>query len=305
MRHINYHHLQYFAAVVQEGGLTRAAKRLGVSHPTVSDQVRKLEEQLELKLFARRGRGLRLTDAGEMVYSYAEQIFGVGAALLDAVEGRHSGRTVALRVGVDSVLAKLAVRRILKPVLDRYGTALRLRCVEDESEPLIARIRTNRLDVVLSDAPAPPSAASGVRSWPLETAKLSLFATPSLRAQLRGEFPKCLDGAPFLLPMPATRKRRELERWMREQGITPVVIGEMEDSGLIKAFGQAGRGVFAMPSSVAEEICEQYGVELLGHARAVDARVFAITLEDGIPPAVETLLEAHAGARSDGPAQDA
>ncbi|MFK8003038.1 MAG: LysR family transcriptional regulator, partial [Polyangiales bacterium] len=129
---LNYHHLLYFTNVVEEGGLAAAAKRLGVTHPTVSEQIKKLEEHLGLTLFHRRGRRLHLSDDGKMVYSFAGQIFGIGSALLDAVEGRRSGHTVLCRIGVDSVLPKLVVSRALAPIVDSLGDALRLRCVEAE-----------------------------------------------------------------------------------------------------------------------------------------------------------------------------
>ena len=128
---LNYRHLECFVAVVEEGGLVPAANRLNVSHPTVSEQIKKLEEHFELSLFERQGRRLQLTDAGKMVYGYAEQVFGVGAALLEAVDGQRLGRTVSVRVGVDSVLAKLAVRQLLSPLFDIFGEALRFRCIED------------------------------------------------------------------------------------------------------------------------------------------------------------------------------
>ncbi len=288
---LNYHHLQCFAAVVEEGGLVPAARRLRVSHPTVSEQIRKLESQLELELFTRRGRRLELTDAGRMVYGYAEQIFGTGAALLAATEARRSGRTVLGRVGVDSVLPKLTVRRLLSPVLDALGERVRLRCVEDEREALIEQLRRGQLDLVLSDAPA-REGDGGVRSRRVARGGLGFFAAPSVVAKLTAPLPGGLDGAPFLLPMPTTRLRRELERWFGEHRIQPRVVAEIEDSGLIKALGQEGRGIFAMPAEVADEIQAQYGVVLVGSIDDIELRVFAI-MGAGDDPFVAALLAAH------------
>ncbi len=274
---LNYHHLLYFATVVEERGLVPAARRLRVSHPTVSEQVHKLEDRLGLRLFERRGRRLELTEHGRMVYGYAEQIFGMGAALLDAVEGRRLGRAVTCRVGVDSVLPKLEVRRVLSPVMDELGDALSLRVTEDERDRLVDQLKARQLDVVLSDASAPSTSDRDTESSLLRSSELTLFAAPSLASRLPGIFPESLDGAPFLLPMRGTRKRRELERWMSEHRIRPRVVAEMEDSALVKAFGQDGRGVFAMPTEVEADVVAQYGVLALGVAVGVQARVFAIT----------------------------
>lgn len=291
---LNYHHLLYFSLVVQEGGLVPAAERLGISHPTVSEQLKKLEAQLGLKLFERRGRRLQLTDAGSVVYGHARELFGVGASLVEAVDAWRGGRTVLCRVGIDSVLAKLVVRRLLSPVLDRIGDALHLRCVEAEREALIGRLRARSLDVVLSDAPA-QAVSDGLAPQLLVRSAIGLFASPEVAASLRGSFPQCLDGAPFLLPLALTRLRREVERWLGERRIRPRVVAEVADSGLLKAFGQEGRGVFAMPEVVRDEVERQYEVRMLGLADDVEARVFALTTGAGEGnAAVRALLSAAA-----------
>lgn len=295
---LNYHHLLYFALVVEEGGLLPAAERLGVSHPTISEQLKKLERQLGVRLFERRGRKLQLTDDGAAVHHHARELFGIGAALMEVVEARRSGRTVLARVGIDSVLAKLLVRQLLAPMLDSSGEALLLRCVEDEREQLIAQLLARRLDVVLSDA---PSHLQGdvVRQRLCTHSRIAFFAAPELIDQLglAEGFPGSLDGAPFLVPFAMTRQRRELERWLGEQRVRPRIVAEIADSGLLKAFGQDGRGVFAMPEAVRGEIERQYDVVCIGTAASVEARVFALTTEASeANPAVRALLAAHGGA---------
>ncbi len=291
---LNYHHLQYFAAIVEEGGLVPAAKRLGVSHPTVSEQVKKLESALSLKLFERLGRRLQLTQDGELVYGYATQIFGVGSALLDAVEGRRAGQGVLARIGVDSGLAKLLVRQVLLPLLGEFEEAPQLRCVENTHERLMARLRAHELDVVLSDSPADPVLGEPATSHLLAASGAAFFATPALRAELGGSFPECLDGAPLLVPLAGTRFRRELERWLLEQGLRVRIAGEVEDSGLLKALGQSGCGVFVMPAVLQREICRQYGVVRVGTTDDVEARVFAIaTATPEANATVRALFQSH------------
>lgn len=274
MTYLNYNHLRCFAAVVEEGGVVPAAESLGVSHPTVSEQLRKLEEQLELSLFDRRGRRLVLTDDGEFIYGYAAQIFGIGDALVDAAEGRRTGTAIVFRVGVDSVLSKLVVRKLLSPLIDRFGPSLRMRCVESDRDQLFGSLRARQLDLVLSDTPAYATTAGELNSDQVMSSAVAFFAHPSI--PLEGTFPGNLDGAPFLLPMSTTRLRRELERWFGEHGLRPHVVAEVEDSGLLKAFGQEARGVFAMPADASREITEQYGVRVVGTTDAIQGRVFAI-----------------------------
>lgn len=290
--YLNYHHLRCFAAVVEEGGVKAAAARLSVSHPTVSEQLRALEAQLELTLFSRRGRRLQLTDDGRAIYEYAARIFAVGAELVEAAQGRRSGQTVFARIGVDSVLAKLRVRRLVSPLMETFGAALQLRCVEREREALFAALLGRHLDVVLTDAAAHVWAGTALRSYRLLTTTTTFFVHPD--AAPAGDFPRCLDGAPFLWPLAGTRLRRELERWMAARKVQPRVTAEIEDSALVKAFGQDARGVFAMPSDLRREVCEQYGVVALGTADEIELRTFAITRNEPVESAaVRELLAVH------------
>lgn len=276
---LNYHHLRYFMAIIEEGGVTAAARQMGVSHPTVSEQLHKLEEHLGLDLFERRGRQLELTEDGRMVQAYAEQIFGLGSALLSAVDARHKGRAVMCRVGIDSVLPKLTVRQHLSEMMDHFGDQLYIRCLEDERERLLEQLAARRLDVVLSDTPTHRFLSEQeLATVELGGCELAFFAAPSLAERLPSDlaFPQNLDKQPFLLPLNTTRLRREIERWLGEHHITPTVFAEVEDSGLLKAFGQDGRGVFAMPADVSEHVCEQYHVLELGRTDSIQTRVFAI-----------------------------
>ncbi len=287
---LNYHHLLYFMLVVEEGGLVPAAERLGVSHSTISEQLKKLEARLGVSLFDRRGRKLHLTEDGSVVHKHAREMFGIGAELLEAVEARQEGRNVLARVGIDSVLAKLLVRDLLSPLIDAVGEALHLRCVEDDREALIGQLVSRRLDVVLSDAPTQLHSGM-VQTSLLVRGGVAFFGAPKLAQGRLRSFPSSLDGAPFLMPLAMTRLRRELERWMGERRLRPRIVAEIEDSGLLKAFGQSGHGIFVMPAAVRDEVERQYEVRCLGIVEDVEARVFAMTTEATAEnPAVRALL---------------
>lgn len=278
---LNYHHLRCFVAVVEEGGLARAARRLHVTHPTVSEQIGKLEAALGIDLFDRQGRRLQLTESGRAVFDHAAQIFGIGAALEAVAEARRKGRGVLGRIGVDSVLARLDIGRILAAIRGAGNETMRLRCTADLREPLLTALQARRLDLVLSDAPADVFGSASIRSICLQTGRVALFAAPSLADTLTGDFPRCVDRAPFLLSMPGTRLRRELERWLGEHRIEPRVAAEVEDSALLKSLGEQGWGVFAMPARLAPAICAHYGVRVIGEIEEIEDRLFAIHRVDG------------------------
>jgi LysR family transcriptional activator of nhaA len=287
---LNYHHLFHFWTVVREGGVTRASEKLHVSQPTVSGQLRELEEALGEKLLARSGRTVVLTEVGRTVYRYADEILGLGRELLDAVKGRPT-RPGRLAVGVAMVVPKLVAYQILEPAL-RLPERIQLDCVHERPERLLASLAVYSLDLVLADAPAPPAVKVRAYSHLLGECGVSVFGTERLAAAHRRGFPRSLDGAPFLLPSEDSALRLSLEEWFHKSGIRPSTVGTFEDSALLDAFGQAGAGLFAMPSAIETEVRRQYRVKVVGRLDSVRQRFYAITVERKLRnPAVIAISE--------------
>jgi LysR family transcriptional activator of nhaA len=274
---LNHHHLFHFWTVVREGGVTRASERLNVSQPTVSGQLRELQEALGEKLLARSGRSVVLTDVGRTVYRYADEIFALGRELQQAVKGRttHPAR---LAVGVAMVVPKLVAYRILEPALE-LPEPIQLDCSHERPERLVAELAMFSLDLVLADTPAPPAVKVRAYSHLLGECGVSVLGTRRLVAAHRAGFPRSLDGAPFLLPSGDSGLRLSLEDWFRKHGVRPRVVGTFEDSALIDAFGRAGAGLVAVPSAIEGEVRRQYELRLVGRLETVRQRFYAITVE--------------------------
>lgn len=291
MEWLNYHHLLYFWSVAKEGGIAPAAERLRLTPQTISGQVHMLEEALGEKLFEKRGRSLALTEMGRLVYGYAEDIFGLGRELLTAVRGRTTARAPRLVVGIAQVVPKLVAKRLLEPALVQ-ADKVRLVCREDSTERLLAELAAHRLDALVLDAPVPASAGIRAFNHPLGECGSTFFARAPLAKRLKKGFPESLNGAPMLLPSEETSIRRALEHWLDEHGLVPEVLGEFDDSALIKVFGQAGHGVFLAPSAIAAEVAEQYDVVAIGEAEAVRERFYVATMQRKLEhPAVAALTE--------------
>lgn len=287
----NYHHLLYFWLVVREGGLAPASARLRLAQSTVSGQIRAFEHVLGEKLFTRVGRRLVPTDVGLLAYRYAEEIFSLGHELQDAIKGRPFGRALRLVVGIADVVPKLIARRLLEPAFKLEGP-LRLVCREDKPERLVAELALHQVDVVLTDAPIPPSANVRAFNHLLGECDITFLAAPKLAAQRRRRFPASLDDAPVLLPMEGTVLRRSLEQWFSRIDVRPNVIAEFEDSALLKVFGQTGQGIFPVPSVIAREVQRQYNVRVVGSTDQVRERFYAISVERRLKhPAVVAICE--------------
>ena len=292
MEWLNYHHLLYFWAVAKEGSIARACEKLRLAQPTISGQLRQLEETLGEKLFTKAGRGLAMTDTGQVVYRYADEIFGLGRELQDGLKGRPRGRPLRLLVGVSDLVPKLIAYRILRPALE-MSEPVQLVCDEDTPERLLAALAEHRLDVVLSDAPITSMIPVKAFNHLLGTCGVTLFAAPKLAAHYRKNFPACLDGAPFLLPMEGSSLRRAMEQWFDSENIRPKLAGEFKDRALMKTFGQAGAGIFAAPSAIEGEIRDHYKVVTIGQIDSVTERFYAISVERKVKhPAVLAICEA-------------
>ncbi len=274
---LNYHHLLYFWTVAREGGLAAASRRLHLSQPTISTQLRQLEERLGVRLFDRSGRRLQLTEAGKLALRYADDIFGLGRELVDALQDRPGG-PLRLVVGVTDTVHKMVAYRLIEPAL-RLPGGVRVECPGDKLDRLLARLAGHQLDLILSDSPLPPQSDVKAFNHPLGHSGVAFFAAAPLAARLRRGFPGSLDGAPFLLPTPGAPLRRELTRWFDRHELRPDVAAEFDDTALLKVFGQAGVGVFAGPAVLEDEVARQYKVEPIGRADGLVERFYAISGE--------------------------
>ncbi|PLX47102.1 MAG: transcriptional activator NhaR [Desulfobulbaceae bacterium] len=292
MEWLNYHHLFYFWTVMREGSVTAASAKLSLAQSTVSAQLSKLEENLGAKLFKRVGRTLEPTDMGHLVFRYADEIFSLGREMMNSLKGRPVAGPLSLKVGIVDVVPKLVAKKLLDSTRT-LPERVRLICHEGKNENLLAEMALHNLDVVLTDTPLPPGSRIKAYNHLLGECGVSFFGVERLAEPRRQGFPQSLDGALMLLPVAMSTLRGMLERWFEKIGVQPIIIGEFEDSALMKVFGQAGEGIFMAPSIIEKEVKMQYQVELVGRTKDVREKFYAISVERIIKhPAVAAISEA-------------
>jgi len=292
VRHLNYNHLLYFWTVAREGSIAKATQSLHLTPQTISGQLKLLEEAVGEPLFSRVGRGLAMTETGHMVYQYADEIFTLGAELTSRVK---TGRVIVpavLAVGIVNSIPKLVASRILQPVLESDDSPIRLVCRESGLESLLGDLAVHQLDLVLSDRPIPPGLSVKAFSHAMGSSAIALFARKGSARQYEKGFPGSLNKAPILLPTIDNPIRRALDDWFDQQGISPTLVAEFEDSALMKAFGQAGNGIFPAPVAISEEVEQMYHCRRIGPAIPVEENYYAISPERKLKhPAVLNIIE--------------
>jgi LysR family transcriptional activator of nhaA len=288
---LNYHHLLYFWTVVRTGTVAAASDELRLAPPTISVQIRRLEDQIGEKLLRKSGRRVVPTEMGQAVFRYADEIFSLGRELLDMVHGRPTDRPLRLIVGVVDVMPKSIAHWLIEPAL-RLNERVRIVCREATPEQLLAQLSVQTLDVVLSDAPIAPGIKVRAYNHLLGETGVSFLADAKLARTHRRRFPKSLHGAPLLLQASNTAIRRGIDEWLDALEVRPEIVGEFEDSELLWEFGKTGEGIFPVPTVLEKHLTRMYGVRVLGRTEEVRARYYAISVERRLKhPAVVAICE--------------
>jgi LysR family transcriptional activator of nhaA len=288
---INYKHLHYFWVVAKQGGITRASERLHLTPQTISGQISLLEDSIGEALFSKAGRNLELTETGRLVLSFADEIFSLGGELEEALRNLPPDRRITFKVGIADVVPKTIAYRLLVPALS-LPDPVRIICRENNLASLLAELALHRVDMVIADGPIPPGINVRGFSHVLGECGISFLAVQHLAKTLRKNFPHSLNGAPLLIPSETNVVQAKLLDWLDSLRIYPRIVGEFDDSALMKVFGQAGTGIFITPTPIATEVAKQYGLRIIGSTEVVREQYYAISVERRIShPAVSAITE--------------
>jgi LysR family transcriptional activator of nhaA len=245
------------------------------------------------KLFDRAGRNLVLTNVGRSVFRYADEIFALGQDLIGMLKSRPSLRPLRLTVGVSDALPKVLVQKLLQPAF-AIDKTIHLICREDRAvEDFLSELAGQELDLVLADRPLGPGIRAHAFNHLLGDCGTTFFASEKLAKRLRRGFPGSLDGAPCLLPGNRATVRRRLDQWFDSAKLRPALIAEFDDSALMYAFGEEGRGFFPAPTVFEDEFRRRYNVRVVGQSKTVRQQFYAISVDQRLHhPAVMAIVQA-------------
>lgn len=270
----NFHHLLYFWRVAKSGHLTRAAQEMHISQSALSAQIRQLEDRLGEPLFNREGRRLVLTDTGQLVLSYAENIFGLGQEMLGRLEGRGLG-TTRLRVGSVATLSRNYQENWIRPLLSDASLVLTLE--SGLLEGLIARLVQHQLDVVLANETVPADPERPLHCRFLGSQSIVLVG-PAERWRGRTlRVPQDLDGLDIALPGPRHALRTQFDALCATAGVTPKLRAEVDDMAMLRLIARDSGWLTVLPEVVVQDELVAGSLVRVGHSAGLQERFYAIT----------------------------
>lgn len=282
----------YFWTVAREGSIARAAEVMHLTPQTISGQIKLLEESISEPLFAKAGRGLVLTETGHVVKQYADEIFLLGQELTYRLKTKQALMPTTMNVGIVDSTPKLVALRVLKPAFE-LEDPIKVVCREGSLDQLLGDLAVHKLDLIISDRAVPSGTHVKAYNHPLGSSTISFFANRKIAELYQDEFPALLHNAPMLMAVNESPTRRALEEWFDSIDVSPQILAEFDDSALLKAFGEAGIGLFPAPTAIAEEVSEMYNAVKIGTAESVVENYFAISPERKLKhPAVLSLTQA-------------
>lgn len=290
MEFLNYHHLRYFRVIAGEGNLTRAAKKLNLSPPALSVQLRQLEESFGHALFERRSSGLKLTEAGRVALDYAESIGRAGEELMDVMRHRVGVGRQVLRVGAVATLSRNFQLEFLRPALRRKDVELVVR--SGSLAELVVSLQAHEVDVVLSNEAVRRDAERPWHSHRLADQAVALVGTPEWKRK-RLKFPEGFDGVPLLLPSFESNTRAGFERLLAAAGVRPQVMAEVDDMAMLRLIAREEEGLALVPPVVVQDEIASGALVVTHRIPEIRESFYAVTPSRRFPnPLVGELIEA-------------
>jgi len=250
MAFLNYHHLRYFRVIARELNLTRAAEKLNLSAPSLSSQLKLLEESLGHPLFERRRRGLVLTEAGRVALDYAETIGRTGDELVDVMLHRPRAGRQVLRVGAVATLSRNFQLEFLRPVLHRLEVEVVIR--SGALRELLVSLYAHEVDLVLSNQPARRDAERPWHSHLLAEQPVSLVGVSAWKKK-RLRFPEDFRDVPVLLPSLESNTRAAFDQLTAAAGVHPRIMAEVDDMAMLRLLAREGGGLALVPPVVVRD----------------------------------------------------
>jgi len=284
---LNYHHLFYFRAIATEGSIARAAEKLRLGQPTLSAQLKQLEDSLGMPLFERKHKKLILTEQGRKALEYSNEIFRLGAEMQEVLQDRAAPTRTHLAVGALDSVPKTVLLALTKAAYRLENCVVSV--LEGRGDELLRELSLHRIDLVLSNYLPSVSDLERIRSRRVAQVPVVVCGAPSF-VGLRKNFPQSLQQAPFVLPTRHSRLRHDMDHYLRTSGIAVDAVAEAQDTSFQKLLATNGIGLIPVPEhAVAQELKDKSLIRI-GLLPAVTEEIYLIAASRKIENPIASAL---------------
>lgn len=288
MSRLNYHHLYYFWRVATAGNLTRVAGELHVSQSALSSQIRQLEDSMGQVLFDRSGRSLRLTEWGQQVLTYAEDIFRKGEELVSLVQQGTAPDVQVIRVGVLSTMSRNFVDSFLSPLLP--DPQVRLVLQSRGIAELLDNLASHTLDVVLSNINVTVNPKRIWQSQLIGQQPVSVVGPADRKPSTT--FPKGFEKMRWILPSPPSEIRSSFDAFCSSHQFEPDIQAEVDDMAMLRLLARDSGALAILPKVVVRDEIQRKELSEYMELPRVTENFYAITVKRSYqPPSLRALLQ--------------
>jgi LysR family transcriptional regulator, transcriptional activator of nhaA len=247
---LNYHHLRYFWLVAKATSLTQAAKDNNISQSALSMQISTLETYLGQKLFDRKGRGLELTEAGQVALDFAESIFAKGEELEGTFGLKDHLRQNVLRVGALATLSRNFQITFLAPALAAEGVEVIIH--SGTLDELLESLEDYQLDVILSNFVPPRNSSTRWVAHTIDQQPVSLIGRPLPQ---RDQLPlkTLLQDEPLVVPALQSSIRTGFDALVDRMKIQPKIVAQVDDMAMLRLVAREHTGLAVVPPIVVKD----------------------------------------------------
>jgi len=287
---INYHHLYYFHVIAHEGSISKASKILKLGQPTLSAQLKQLEESLGVQFFERSHKKLNLTESGKIAYEYTSEIFRLGSEMVEALKDRLTPDRIHVQLGALDSIPKHLIYELCKRAQETSPCSVSI--IEGKDDELLRELLNHNIDLMLTNHLPKMIDAKRIFSRRVTQIPVLMCASPKFK-HLKNGFPKSLNNQPFVLPTSHSNLRHALEHFFKIKGIHPDVVAETQDTSLQKILGSKAVGIIPIAKIAARGLLERGILINLGEVEGVFEDIFLVSSTRKIENPISSHLYKH------------
>jgi LysR family transcriptional activator of nhaA len=271
MDRVNFNHLFYFYVVATTGSIKEASERIHVTQPTISDQIKLLEEHFGSQLFDRKNRSLILNREGKVALGYAEKIFSLSQELTARLRNQIDMPKRSLDIGITSYMSQYFLYETIFPLFNQKEIAINLR--EGERNHLLADLVEGVIDIMFTDSKEtlPPS----IQSYRIGVNRTFVVAHKKF-LKYGKDFPKNLNRIPFFHYTYESSLKGEINLFFANHNLNPKIIGEGDDIDLFKLITEKGLGFTIVPEAAKVQFCKNKNIIALGELVDLQTSVWGL-----------------------------